>query len=326
MPNKAILVQAHGGPEVLISADYREPPTPGPGIVTIRHTAIGVNYLDTYYRSGMYKLNNFPFIPGVEAVGVVEARGPDVELPIGTRVAYAVATAGAYSLRRNIELAKLVPVPAPISDQMAAASLHKGMIAHMLVFRVYKLNKNNTILLHNATDGVGQILCQWAKYLGATIIGTVNSPDKVAIATRNGCDYVANYKDAKATLDLVKNVTKGHGVSVVYDSVGKDTYALSVQALMPMGIYISYDQSSGMIPGINMLSLAGKSLYMTRPSVHMYKNHIIEMVLTANEVFDKIQKGSLTPTIGAVYNFDEAAKAHQDLLEQRTSGSIILKV
>lgn len=325
MANKAALFKECGGPEVLTFQDIPDPPKPGPGQVVIRQTVIGVNYMDSYYRSGLYKTKTLPFIPGVEAVGVIEDRGPDVTIAPGTRVCYGLEQAGAYCQRRILDANKLLPVPDTINDQSVVAVLHKGMIVHMLLYRVFRLKKGDTILVHNATDGTGQLLCQWARFIGATVIGTVDHPDKISIAKRCGCSYAANYK-AEDVVKLVREVTKGEGVNVVYDSVGKDTFNLSLQALMPQGLFVSYDQSSGPLPGINILSLAAKSLFMTRPSVHYYKSHVVEMALSAHEVFEKIRNGVLSIPVGATYGLAEAAAAHADMLQQKSPGSIILKV
>jgi NADPH:quinone reductase len=325
MANKAVAFGAPGGPEVLKYQDIADPVKPGLGQVVVRHTAIGVNYIDAYYRNGMYKVKAVPFIPGVEAVGVIEDRGPDVTIAVGTRVAYALANSGAYCQRRLIEDSKLLPVPEYINDQVAAASLHKGMVAHMLLYRVFRLKKGDVILVHNASDGVGQIICQWAKHIGALIIGTVDNPEKVPMAKRSGCEHVANYK-MQDVAQLVREVTGGQGVNVVYDSVGKDTFNISMQCLMPQGLFVSYDQSSGPLPGINILALAGKSLFMTRPSVHYYKSHQIEMALTANEVFEKIRAGILNISVGATYSLADAVTAHADMDQQKTTGAIVLKV
>lgn len=325
MANKAAVFREPGGPEVLKLENIADPSKPGPGQVVVRHTAIGVNYIDAYYRSGLYKVKATPFVPGVEAVGVVEDRGPDIAIPIGTRVAYGLATFGAYCERRIIEDNKLIPVPENISDQAVASVLHKGMIAHMLLYRVFKLQKEDKILVHNASDGVGQLLCQWARSIGATVIGIVDHIEKVSVAKRNGCEHVANYKEQDVT-KLVREVTNGQGVNVVYDSVGKDTFNIAMQCLAPLGLFVSYDQSSGPIPGVNLLSLAGKSLFMTRPSVHYYKSHGIEMALTANEVFEKIRTGKLSVPASTVYGLADAAGAHADMQEQKSPGSIVIKV
>ncbi len=326
MANKAVLIKEVGEPDVLKFQEIPDPKAPGPEQVLIRQTAVGVNYIDSYYRSGLYKLNNFPYIPGVEAVGVVEAVGPGVTLALGTRVGYATATSGAYCQRRVIELKKLYPIPNYITDEVAVAVGHKGMTAHMLIFRVYRVNKRDTVLINNVTDGVGQILCQWVKHLGARVIGTVDSQEKMPIAKRLGCNFVANYKEGDSVVKVVREATNGDGVSIVYDSVGKDCLALSLQSLMPIGYYVNYDQSCGSIPGINMLSLAGKGLIVTRANVHLYKTNAIEMSLTANEIFSKIKQGVIIPNIGASYSLAEAARAHADMKSQRVMGSIILKV
>lgn len=325
MANKAALFRECGGSEVLTFQDVPDPPKPGAGQVVLRHTAIGVNYMDAYYRSGLYKPRSFPFIPGVEAVGTIEDRGADVTIAQGTRVCYGLEQAGAYCHRRVIDANKLLPVPDFINDQSVAAVLHKGMIVHMLIYRVFRLKKGDVIVVHNASDGTGQLLCQWAKLIGAVVFGTVDHPDKISIAKHAGCDYAANYK-AEDVVKLVREVTKGEGVNIVYDSVGKDTFGLSLQILMPQGLFVSYDQSSGPVPGINILSLAGKSLFMTRPSVHYYKSHVMEMALTVHEIFEKIRTGALSVRIGATYSLAEAASAHADMQQQKSSGSIILKV
>lgn len=324
MPNKAVFFKQPGEPSVLTLGDVPDPKDLKPGQVAVRHTAIGVNYMDAYFRSGLYKTKQTPFIPGIEAAGVIEAVGPGVNLKEGRRVAYALATSGAYAQRRVIDSKKLVPIPDTVTDDVAAAALHSGMVAHMLLYRVYRVRRKDIILIHNATDTTGHVLCQWAKQIGATIIGTVDHNDKLPAAKRYGCDYVVNYKEG-GLVQIVRDVTKGNGVTLVYDSVGKDTFSMSLQSLMPLGMYVSYDQSSGAIPGINILSLATKSIYLTRPSVQLYKANTIEMALTANETFEKIRKGELNITIGATYNLKEAANAHADMQTQKSIGSIILK-
>lgn len=324
MANMSVFFKETGAPTVLTATDAPDPKDLKPGQVLVRHTAIGVNYIDAYFRSGLYKTKQAPFIPGIEAAGVVEAVGPGVTIKTGKRVSYALATSGAYCQKRIIDSKKLVPIPDDVSDDIAAAALHSGMVAHMLLYRVYRVRRKDIILIHNATDTTGHVLCQWAKKIGATIIGTVDHNDKIPAAKRYGCDHAVNYKEGNV-VQLVRDVTKGNGVTLVYDSVGKDTFAMSVQSLMPLGLYISYDQSSGAIPGINILSLATKSLYLSRPSVQLYKANTIEMALTANETFEKIRKGELNITIGATYALKDAAQAHLDLQQQKSIGSIILK-
>ncbi|MCE3232281.1 MAG: qor [Rickettsiaceae bacterium] len=322
---KAIIVRETGGPEVMKLENVATPKAPGPGQVLLRHTAIGVNFLDVYYRSGLYKTPRMPMIPGMEACGVVEAVGPGVSIPVGTRVVYATAQTGAYCEMRLINERHLVGVPEKISDATAAAVFTKALTAHYLIFHTYKVRKGNTILVHAAAGGVGQIICQWAKYLGAKVIGTVGTPEKAIIARNNGCDHVIVYTQQNFAEEVMK-ITNNQGVVVVYDSVGKATFAKSLSCLMNMGLMVSYGQSSGEVPPFNILNLAQKGLYLTRPTLMLYKSTRQELLLSAIEIFQMIERGVLKVSIGQKYPLEKAAQAHADLEARKTTGSTILTV
>lgn len=322
---KAVVLRETGGPEVLKIEDIPAPKDPQPGQVLIRHTAIGINYADIYYRKGIYKAPSMPMVPGMEACGVVVKKGEGVEVEVGQRVAYGTAKSGAYSEKRLINVRNLVAVPDEISDDIAAAALSKGMTAHMLLFRTFRVKKGDIILVHAAAGGVGQFLCQWASHLGAVVIGTVSSAEKAQTAKSSGCRYPIIYTEE----DFVKEVdriTKGKGVNVVYDSVGKDTFQKSLQCLTPLGLMASYGQSSGVVPAFNVLSLANRGLFVTRPTLALYKSARLELVLTAREVFKQISAGVLRVNIGRTYNLADAAQAHMDLESRMTRGPSIFQV
>ena len=320
---KAIVVSQNGGPEVLELRNIAKPKPPAAGQVLLRHTAIGVNYMDIYYRSGFYKSPRLPMIPGMEAVGIVEAVGKGVKIPVGSRVVYATAQTGAYCQYRLIKAKHLSGIPDSVSDNVAAAIFAKAMTAHYLLLRTYKLRKGDTILIHAAAGGVGQIMCQLAKHLGAIVIGTVGSDDKISVARMAGCDHVINY----TTQDFAKEVmriTKNQGVLVAYDSVGKDTFQKSISCIMPLGLMVSFGQSSGPVPDINVLSLAKKGIYLTRPTLSLYKGNRHEFVLSAVEVFKLIEDGVLRVNIHKTYPLEQAAKAHSEIESRLTTGSTIL--
>ncbi len=322
--SKAIVVNKPGGPEVLRMKEVPLRPL-GPNDVLVRHTAIGINYIDVYQRTGLYSMDANG-VPGVEAVGVVEAVGEKVEgFTVGSRVGYATTPYGAYCDKRVVHHKYLVAIPNYINDEVAAASLMKGMTAHYLLFRTFTVTNQHTIIIHAAAGGVGQFLCRWAKHIGAKVIATVGSEAKVQVAQSCGADHVICL--AKQNLvDEVEKITHGDGVVVVYDGIGKDTYKQSLECLMPLGLFVSYGQSSGPIENFDMSLLSRNSLYMTRPSIFVYKSHRAELVLSANEVFLMIQKGVLKPVINKKYRFTEAdiQQAHIDLEGRKGMGSNII--
>lgn len=319
---KAIRFDRTGGPEVLDFVDVDLPP-PGPGQVRVRHTAIGVNFIDTYHRSGLYKLP-LPSGLGSEAAGVIEALGSGVtSLKAGDRVAYA-GTLGAYAEANNVPADKLVRLPADISDEAAAAAMLKGMTAQYLLMRTYAVNPGETILWHAAAGGVGLIACQWAKHLGVTVIGTVGSENKVELARENGCVHVLN----TATDDWVKRVreiTNGEGVSVVYDSIGKDTWNGSLDCLAVRGMMVSFGNASGAVPAFEPGILSAKgSLYVTRPTLMHYTRNARELQETADDIFAVIASGVVKIQINQRFRLADAAKAHDALHSRATTGATIL--
>jgi NADPH:quinone reductase len=321
--SKAIKIQANGGPEVMAYED-NDPGRPGPGQVLVRHTAIGLNFLDIYYRSGLYPAPaGFPLIPGNEAAGVVVETGEGVEgLTKGDRVAY-VGPLGAYSEERVIPASVLVKIPDGASDEQAAAMMLKGMTAEYLLRRTFPVKPGDTILYHAAAGGVGLILGQWAKHLGATVIGTASSAEKIALAKAHGYDYVINYRETDF-VGAVKEITGGKLCDVVYDSVGKDTFPGSLDCLRPRGLFISFGQSSGPIPPFNMALLSQKgSLFATRPTIFSYNAKREDLEESANALFEVVASGTVKIEINQRYALKDAAKAHADLEARRTTGTSI---
>jgi NADPH2:quinone reductase len=322
--SKAIRIHAHGGPEVLTWEDA-DPGRPGPGQVLIRHTAIGLNFIDVYYRTGLYPApGGLPLVPGGEGAGVVEEVGPDVQgLKAGDRVAYAVGT-GAYAERRVIAADRLVKVPDGISDEQAAAMMLKGMTAEYLLRRTFKVKAGDTILFHAAAGGVGLIAGQWAKHLGATTIGTAGSPDKVELARAHGYDHVVNYREQDFVAE-VGRITEGQKCAVVYDSVGKDTFEGSLDCLKPLGLLALFGQSSGPVPPFNLGVLAQKgSLYITRPTLFVYVARRADLEASAAALFDVVGKGVVDVRINQRYALKGAARAQADLEARKTTGATIL--
>jgi NADPH2:quinone reductase len=319
---KAIRFAHTGGPEVLKLEDI-DLPAPGPGQVCVRHTAIGVNFIDTYHRSGLYKLP-LPSGLGSEAAGVVDAVGSGVTtLKAGDRVAYAGAL-GAYSEANNVPADKLVKLPAGVSEETAAAAMLKGMTAQYLLMRTYAVNPGETIVFHSAAGGVGLIACQWAKHLGATVIGTVGANDKMALARANGCDHVLNTRD-EGWVKRVREITGGEGVPVVYDSVGKDTWNGSLDCLAVRGMMVSFGNSSGAVPAFEPGILAPKgSLYVTRPTLASYTRNAEELQKTADDLFAVIVSGAVKIRINQRFKLADAAKAHEALHSRATTGATIL--
>jgi NADPH2:quinone reductase len=322
---QAIRFERTGGPEVLIwqqvSVDK-----PGPGQVRLKHKAVGLNYIDTYQRSGLYKVP-MPSGLGGEGCGVVEEVGPGVtDLKVGDRVAYAGGPLGAYCEERVFPADRLVPVPDGISDQEAAAMMLKGMTAWYLIRRTHVVKPGETILIHAAAGGVGLIACQWAKYLGATVIGTVGSEDKAALVKAHGCDYPILYR-SEDFVARVNEITGGKKLPVVYDSVGKDTFFQSLDCLAPLGLMALFGQSSGAVPPVDLGILAGKgSLFITRPTLGNYTATREDLLTAANDLFSVVKTGAVKIRVNQTYPLREAAQAHRDLEARKTTGQTVFTV
>lgn len=319
---KAIRFDHTGGPEVLKFQDV-ELPAPVPGQVRVRHTAIGVNFIDTYHRSGLYKLP-LPSGLGSEAAGVVEALGVGVtSLKTGDRVAYAGAM-GAYAQANNVPADKLVKLPASVSDEDAAAAMLKGMTVQYLLKRTYPVKAGQTILWHAAAGGVGLIAGQWAKHLGVTVIGTVGAEEKFALAMANGSAHVVSTHDTDWA-KKVRALTNGEGVPVVYDSVGKATFAGSIDSLSVRGMLVSFGNSSGAVPAFEPALLAAKgSLYVTRPTLVHYTRNAQELQETTSDLFTVLASGAVKIQINQRFPLADAAEAHQALESRNTTGATIL--
>lgn len=317
-----VRVHQHGGPEVL---KYEEIDVgePGPGQVKLRQRAIGVNYIDTYQRSGLYKMP-LPFVAGSEGAGDVIAVGPGVtDFKVGDRGAYAGA-AGGYASERLMPADRLVKLPDSIDYNTAAAMMLQGMTVRYLLRQTYKVGPGTTMLLHAAAGGIGLIACQWAKHLGATIIGTASTPDKMQLAKAHGATHMINYK-TEDWVARVKELTGGAGVDVVYDSIGKDTYPGSLDCLKPLGLWVTFGNASGAITNFDILSLSAKgSLYATRPTLGTYVAKREDLLANANELFDVVSKGIVKINVNHTYPLKDAAQAHIDLENRKTTGSIVL--
>ena len=320
----AVRIHKTGGPEVLTYEDIQLK-DPGQGEVRMKQNAIGLNYIDTYFRTGLYPApGGLPMIPGNEGAGVVTVVGPGVtDLKVGDRVAYGAAVGG-YAAERNIAAERLVKLDAKIDDKTAAGMMLKGMTAEYLLHRTFKVQKGQTILVHAAAGGVGLILCQWANYLGANVIGTVGSADKAKLAKENGCHHTILYRDE----DFVKRVgeiTNGGKCHVVYDGVGKATFPASLDCIKPMGMFVSFGNASGPIEAFNILLLQTKgSLFATRPTLVHYGAKREDMVSMAKNLMDVVAKGAVKIPIKQTYALKDAAKAHIDLEARNTVGSTVL--
>jgi NADPH:quinone reductase len=320
---KAIRFSKPGGPEVLALEDIELPP-PGPGQVRVRHTVIGVNFIDTYQRSGLYPVP-LPSGLGLEAAGVVDALGANVSsLKIGDRVAYCSGPLGAYAEANNVPADRIVKLSASITDEVAAASLLKGMTAQYLLKRTHAVQRGETILFHAAAGGVGLIACQWAKHLGATVIGTVGSESKVDLAKANGCDHVLSTLDS-AWPKKLRELTGGKGVPVVYDSIGKETWSGSLDCLAVRGLMVSFGNSSGAVPAFEPGILSAKgSLYVTRPTLAHYTRDAQELQATANDLFEVIGSGAVKIVIHQRFKLADARQAHEALHSRNTTGATVL--
>lgn len=324
MITKAIRIHRTGGPEVMV---YEDIPldSPGPGQVLLRQTAIGLNFIDVYHRSGLYPLPALPAVLGLEAAAVVEGLGEGVtSLKLGQRVAYASPPAGAYAHWRLMPADRLVVLPDAIDDRTAAAMMLKGMTAQYLLRRTYRVQAGDAILVHAAAGGVGLLLCQWAKHLGATVIGTVGSDDKAVLARANGCAHPIVYSREDFT-DRVKDITKGKGVAVVYDSVGRTTFAGSLDSLQRMGMMVSFGNASGPVPPFEPAILSQKgSLFLTRPTLMDYTARAEDLQASARELFDVVASGAVKISIQQTYPLRDAQAAHRDLQDRKTTGQTIL--
>ena len=320
---KAIRIAETGGPEVMKLVDVEVGP-PGPGQVRVRQTAIGLNYIDTYHRSGLYPLQ-FPSGLGLEAAGVVEEVGEGVtSLKPGDRIAYGTGPIGAYADIRNLPANRLVRLPAAISDETAAGMMLKGMTARYLLRATYVVKPGDTILLHAAAGGVGLIMSQWAKALGATVIGTVGSDAKAATARAHGCDHVINYS-TEDTVKRVRELTGGKGVPVVYDGVGRDTLMISLDCLSPRGLLVSFGNASGAVPPLDLLLLSAKgSLYVTRPTLNTYTASDADLQETAQDLVDVVASGKVKIPVNQRHALADVVQAHRDLESRRTTGTTVL--
>jgi NADPH2:quinone reductase len=323
---KAIRIHQHGGPEVLKWEDV-EPGPPGPGEALVRHEAVGLNFIDVYHRTGLYPLPALPATPGLEAAGVVLALGDAVtEVAVGDRVAYAAIPPGAYAEVRRIPAHRLVKLPAAISTRQAAAMMLQGMTARYLLKGCWQVGPGTTLLIHAAAGGVGLIVCQWARHLGATVLGTVGSPEKAELAKAHGCQHPIVYtrEDFAAR---VKEITNGRGVDVVYDSVGQVTFMKSLDCLRPMGMMVSFGQSSGPMPPFDMAVLAQKgSLFLTRPTLMTYTAQRDDLLAHARDLFEVIQSGAVKVEVRRTYPLAEASRAHRELEGRKTTGSSVFTV
>ncbi len=319
----AIVQHEAGGPEVL-KWEAVDVPTPGPGQARIRHTAVGLNYIDIYHREGRYPIPAFPVTIGMEAAGVVDAVGEDVTgLQPGDRVAYATQPMGAYAEARIINATRLVLVPEGIGDPAAATLMQKGMTAAYLLTRTHPIQPGEVVLVQAAAGGMGLYLSQWAKALGATVVGTVSTPEKAELAKTHGCDHVIDYtrEDFAAR---IKDLTNGRGCDVIYDGVGKKTFLGSLDALAILGHMVSYGGASGPVDEIKMSDLAAKSLNLSRPSLYHHTDRPEDLQSLASAVFDAVGKGWLIPEVRQTYPLKDAAQAHADLEARRTTGATVL--
>ena len=319
---KIVRFHSAGGPEVL-SVEEADVGAPGPGEIKVEQAACGLNYIDTYHRSGLYPLP-LPSPIGLEAAGTVTAVGDGVtDLSVGDRISYGTGPIGAYASERLMPAAKAVRIPDGIETEQAAGMMLKGMTVEYLIRRTYAVQPGDTVLFHAAAGGVGLIACQWLKQIGATIIGTVGSPEKAELAKAHGCDHTILYR-SENVVDAVKDLTGGTGVPVVYDSVGADTWDMSLDSLKPRGLMVSFGNASGPVPPIGLGSLSDRgSLYVTRPSLMSYAATREELVESADALFGAVAKG-LKIEVNQRYALDDVQQAHEDLHARKTTGSTIL--
>ena len=322
--SKAIRIHEYGGPEVLRWEDV-EVGAPGPGQLRVRHAAVGLNYIDVYHRTGLYPLPSLPWTLGMEGAGQVEAVGEGVtEFKAGDRVAYASPPVGAYAEVRLVPADRVVALPDTIDDRTAAAMMLQGMTAQYLLRRTYRVRPGDAILLHAAAGGVGLIASQWARDLGATVIGTVGNDDKAELARAHGCHHVIVYSRENFA-ERVREITGGQGVAVVYDSVGQATFMGSLDCLRPLGTMVSFGNASGPVPPFEPGILAAKgSLFLTRPTLMTYTAKRADLVASAAELFEVVGNGVVKIEVRQTYPLAETAQAHRDLEARQTTGSTVL--
>lgn len=321
---KAIRIHEHGGPEVLRYQDV-DVGDPTAGQVRVRHHAIGLNYIDVYHRTGLYPVATLPSGIGLEAAGVVEALGDNVtDLKVGDRVAYASPPVGAYAEVRLIKADRVVALPDAIDDRSAAGMMLKGMTAQYLLRRSYRVQSGDSILVHAAAGGVGSILCQWGRHLGATVIGTVGNDEKAQKAQSHGCHHTIVYT-RENFVERVKEITQGKGVAAVYDSVGKAVFIDSLDCLKPLGIMVTFGNASGPVAAFEPGILAAKgSLFLTRPSLMDYTAKREDLLASAQELFEVVSQGAVKIEVHQTYALADAAQAHRDLEARKTTGSTVL--
>ena len=327
MPKKIVITKL-GGPEVLQYVKYELPNIIADDEVRIKQTSIGLNYIDTYHRSGIYPLpKELPLCPGLEGSGEIIGKGKNVnEFSIGDRVCYASIPIGAYCEIRDFPSSGLIKIPDNISNDVAASILLKGMTVEYLFERLYKVKKNEYILFHAAAGGVGLIACQWAKSIGCKMIGTVSSDEKAELAKINGCMYTINYKNENV-VEKIKEITNGKGVPVVYDGVGLNTFHISLECLSLRGLMVSFGQSSGMVPKVDLhKTFNPKSLYYTRPTLMHYNSNSEELTNSSNALFKKMNNGDVKENISNIFDLKDASLAHAKLQSRSTTGSIIFKI
>ncbi len=321
---ETIRISQPGGPEVL-RLENLALPEPGPGEALVRNHAVGLNFVDCYIRSGLYKQPAYPCGIGYEGAGIVEKVGPRVkEIKAGDRVAYGQGPLGAYAEARVMPAERLLKLPKEIDFKTGAAMMLQGMTVQYLIRRTYRVKKGDTILIHAAAGGVGLILCQWAKSLGATVIGTVGSDDKAKLAKANGCKHPIVYT-RDDFVAAVRKITKGEGVPVVYDSIGKDTFVRSLDCLRPLGLMVSFGSASGPVPPFDLSMLVAKgSLFLTRPSLQTYAAKHADLLAAARDLFRAVRSGAVKIRVNQTYKLADAAQAHRDLEARKTTGSTVL--
>ncbi len=322
MDATVVVAREAGGPEVL-QVETRSLGKPGEGEVLVRQTAIGLNYIDTYHRSGLYPVE-FPAGIGLEAAGVIEAVGSGVyDLAVGDRVAYCTGPLGAYATARVMPTTTLVRLPDGVDDRSAAAMMLKGLTVQYLIRQLYPVQEGQTVLFHAAAGGVGLIACQWLNAMGVRVIGTVGSAEKGALARSYGCHHIINYREENVP-ERVKALTEGQGVPVVYDGVGADTWEMSLDCLEPTGLMVSFGNASGAVPPVNLGQLAAKgSLFVTRPTLMTYARTPQRIQNMANDLFRRVRSGDISIRIDQTYPLSEAEQAHRDLQDRKTTGSTV---
>ncbi len=320
---KAVRIHNYGGPEALRYEDVADE-APGAGQVHLRQTAIGLNFIDVYYRTGVYKAPQFPITLGCEAAGEIDAIGEGVtEFKVGDRVCYGGGFGG-YAEARTMPADRLIKIPHGITDKQAAAMTLQGLTAQYLLRLTYRVQKGDTILVHAAAGGVGLIMCQWAKYLGATVIGTVGSDEKAKLAAAHGCDYPVVYTK-EDYVQRVRQITKGEMLPVVYDSIGKDTFERSLDCLRPRGLMVSFGNASGKVDPVDLQILSQKgSLFLTRPTLYSYNITRAELLANAAELFDVVKHEHVRIQIGQTYKLKDVAQAQIDLEARKTTGSTVI--